>query len=74
LTDEDLVNLYVGLGGEQAEHLGVGLLCDVDFADRRAEVLMPPDAAARLTEIIFGSIRVSPGGRELGFSRAGMHC
>lgn len=68
--ERELRNLLVGLIDGRGDFLGAGILEGVDFECNRATVLASADAVQRVGEISLGKLRVTPEGRELGFSRA----
>ncbi len=72
LRREDLSDLYIGLDDERGDCLGVGLLRQIDFTCGVIRMGVPPGLVHRVAGITLGSIRVSPDGKELGFSPAGL--
>ncbi|MCX8053115.1 MAG: Clp1/GlmU family protein [Armatimonadetes bacterium] len=66
MRGETFTNLLVGLADETGRTLDVGLLQAIDFDQRFMFVLSPIKTISPVRVVQFGSIRVSPEGKELG--------
>jgi len=63
---DTFTNLLVGLADETGRTLDVGLIQAIDFKERFMFVLSPIKTVSPVRVVQFGSIRVSPDGKELG--------
>jgi polynucleotide 5'-kinase involved in rRNA processing len=61
-----LRGLLVGLLGERGETLGLGILEDADFRERKLGVYTPIDDAGRIRGMRLGAMQVARDGSELG--------
>lgn len=59
-------NILVALADERGRHLALGILQAVDFVRQQLQILAPPLRSESVRQVIFGSMRISNDGREIG--------
>jgi polynucleotide 5'-hydroxyl-kinase GRC3/NOL9 len=59
-------HILVGLYDELLTTIALGTIDDVDFINRNIKIITPLQDITKVKGVCFGSLKVSPGGRELG--------
>jgi polynucleotide 5'-hydroxyl-kinase GRC3/NOL9 len=64
-------NVIVGLASDENEVLGIGIVEKIDFTRRQLVVRTPVDDVESIRAVQFGSMKITPQGREIGTVRPG---
>jgi polynucleotide 5'-hydroxyl-kinase GRC3/NOL9 len=64
-------NVLVGLADNKSELLGIGVIDGIDYDREKMAVITPVKEAGRIAVVQFGSMRITPSGKEVGTIRPG---
>ena len=64
-------NVLVGLADDRSELLGIGVIDEIDHDRERMTVITPVKEVNRVAVVQFGSMRITPSGKEVGTIRPG---
>ncbi len=64
-------NVIVGLADANNELVGLGIVDEIDYAREKIAVITPVDDASKVASVQFGSMRITPEGKEIGTIKPG---
>ena len=67
----DAKNVIVGLANSNDELVGLGIIDEIDYAREKLVVVTPVKDASSIMAVQFGSMKITPGGREVGTIKPG---
>ena len=67
----DAKNVIVGLANSNNELIGLGIIDEIDYVREKLAVITPVKDASHITAVQFGSMKITPDGKEVGTIKPG---
>jgi polynucleotide 5'-hydroxyl-kinase GRC3/NOL9 len=64
-------NVVVGLANSNNELIGLGIIDEIDYVHEKLAVITPVKDASRIAVVQFGSMKITPDGKEIGTIKPG---